>query len=295
MKISKSVQKLLTNKWVLNIIFVLAMITLIFYIIIDDLNSILFFIFIAITIRYFSKNMIIILGVPFLVLNLIHIANSQFSLFSSSMEGFDSKNNTTNSKNIDSNKSDNSNNGNSNSNNTGNNSNNNNNDTQPSLAVSEFQKGQNQVSQVLNSDSAVLKPSVKTTADLPGKATGAAKQKSSPINYSATIEDAYDDLNKILGGDGINRLTSDTQKLIKQQQQLAESMTAMQPLIQNMLPLAEQAQSMMSSMNSVGGGKEMNGSVGGFNLGNISEMINKLSPNKNDAINPVPDNAAKKV
>ena len=42
------------------------------------------------------------------------------------------------------------------------------------------------------------------------------------IDYASTIEDAYDDLNKIIGGDGIKKLTDDSQRLMKQQLQLAE-------------------------------------------------------------------------
>ena len=40
------------------------------------------------------------------------------------------------------------------------------------------------------------------------------------IDYASTIEDAYDELNKIIGGDGIQKLTGDTQNLMKQQMQL---------------------------------------------------------------------------
>ncbi|NBX39582.1 MAG: hypothetical protein EBR54_09285 [Flavobacteriia bacterium] len=51
------------------------------------------------------------------------------------------------------------------------------------------------------------------------------------IDYAATVEDAYGDLNKILGGDGIKRLTDDTQKLMSQQMQLADAMKNMGPLL----------------------------------------------------------------
>ena len=57
-------------------------------------------------------------------------------------------------------------------------------------------------------------------------------KKNNRIDYAATVEDAYDDLNKILGGDGIKRLTDDTQKLMGQQVQLAEAMKSMSPLLE---------------------------------------------------------------
>ena len=51
------------------------------------------------------------------------------------------------------------------------------------------------------------------------------------IDYASTVEDAYDDLNKIIGGDGIKRLTNDTQKLMQQQVALADAMKNMTPLM----------------------------------------------------------------
>jgi hypothetical protein len=74
------------------------------------------------------------------------------------------------------------------------------------------------------------------------------------IDYASTIEDAYDDLNKIIGGDGIKKLTEDSQRLMKQQQQLAEAMEGMGPLIEKMAPMLQGAQSML---NSVGGGENL--------------------------------------
>jgi hypothetical protein len=56
-------------------------------------------------------------------------------------------------------------------------------------------------------------------------------KKNNRIDYASTVEDAYDDLNKVLGGDGIKRLTDDTQKLMGQQMKLAEAMKSMTPLM----------------------------------------------------------------
>jgi hypothetical protein len=55
----------------------------------------------------------------------------------------------------------------------------------------------------------------------------------SRIDYTSTIEGAYDNLDKILGSDGISKLTGDTQKLMEQQQKLFESMQSMAPMIEN--------------------------------------------------------------
>jgi hypothetical protein len=94
---------------------------------------------------------------------------------------------------------------------------------------------------------------------------GRRKNGAAKIDYASTIEDAYDDLNKILGSDGIKRLTDDTQGLMKQQMELAKSMEGMQPLIAGIKPLIEQMNGMMKSMD----GKE--------GLGPIMDIANKLT------------------
>ena len=83
---------------------------------------------------------------------------------------------------------------------------------------------------------------------------GRPKNGGSKIDYASTIENAYDDLNKVLGSDGIKSLTDDTQKLMKQQMQLAESMKGLGPLVEKMMPMAQQMQGMMQGMDKDGNG-----------------------------------------
>jgi hypothetical protein len=66
-------------------------------------------------------------------------------------------------------------------------------------------------------------------------------KKNNRIDAAATVEDAYDDLNKILGGEGMKSLSKDTQSLVTQQKDLTEAMKGMGPLV-------EQASSMMKQM-----------------------------------------------
>jgi hypothetical protein len=101
------------------------------------------------------------------------------------------------------------------------------------------------------------KDSCKGTWDDKTKTCGDEKEsmttvykKNNRIDAAATVEDAYDDLNKILGGDGMKNLSKDTQSLVSQQKNLTEAMKGMGPLV-------EQASSMMKSM----GGKDGIGSM----------------------------------
>ena len=91
------------------------------------------------------------------------------------------------------------------------------------------------------------------TWDEKTKTCGAEKEsmttvykKNNRIDAAATVEDAYDDLNKILGGDGMKSLSKDTQSLVSQQKNLTEAMKGMAPLV-------EQASSMMKQMGGTDG------------------------------------------
>ena len=86
------------------------------------------------------------------------------------------------------------------------------------------------------------------------------RKGASRIDYGTTIENAYDDLNKMIGGDGIKKLTQDTQKLVEQQTKLAEAMN-------NMGPLLNSAKDMLK-------GFDMS------NMGNIGDMMKSLQGGK---------------
>jgi len=66
-------------------------------------------------------------------------------------------------------------------------------------------------------------------------------KKSSHIDYATTLEDAYKNLENMLGTGGLQNLTADTKKLMEQQTQLFNSM-------ENIAPLLSQAQNMMKGM-----------------------------------------------
>jgi hypothetical protein len=116
-----------------------------------------------------------------------------------------------------------------------------------------------------------LEPTVDTNESFEvgrAKRRGAGNQ----IDYASTVEDAYDQLNSILGSDGIQRLTDDTQKLMKQQMELAESMKGMGPMIKGLEPMMNQAKGLLDGMGSMGDGKGMK---------DIMDMAKKFSGSMN--------------
>lgn len=216
MKIPSVLQNLLTNKIVLNIVCVLSALNIIGYLAMGKINAILFFIVLAILITQFNKNMIIVLGVPLILVNLLVAKEYSF------VEGMETNSDTaktSDSKAMTSEKTD---------------------------ALKKIAKQDTKTSG--GTVMTPLEPSQDTSEE--SFEVGRAKRRGAgpQIDYAATVEDAYDNLNSILGGDGIQKLTGDTQQLMKQQMQLAESMTAMKPMIESLGPMMDQAKTMMSGM-----------------------------------------------
>jgi len=233
MKLKAGLNKLLTNKWILNIVFIMSLVSVLSYIAIGNVEAFAFFVVMAVLIGYFSKNMIIILGVPLILVNLFAFNKSK----NSTQEGLE--NNTS----------------------------------------STTKKSQTKVIDNLNSDkraqdsTPITPPVLDNKTDESFEVGRPKKSGGYDIDYASTIEDAYDELNKILGSDGIKRLTDDTQGLMKQQAQLAESMKSMGPLIQGMAPMMKQAQAILGDM---GGGDNKEG------LGSIMNMAKKLAGGASD-------------
>ena len=59
----------------------------------------------------------------------------------------------------------------------------------------------------------------------------ASKASNGRIDYASTLEEAYDNLDQMLGSDGITKLTNDTQTLMTQQKKLFDTMKTMSPML----------------------------------------------------------------
>ena len=236
MKINSTVSKFLTNKWVLNIISILAIFNVISYAIMGNLNAVIIFVVIGILVRYFSKNMTIVLGVPLILVNLISSVGKIKEGMENSSEATDdnSKKNDTQNPSV-------------------NNSNSRTKKTGQGLPMSNIENASTQNNAAQTSD---------------GFESGRNKSKGHEIDYATTIEEAYDNLNNVLGGEGIQRLTADSKKLMEQQTQLAEAMKNMGPLLQSMQPMVQNLQGMMGQM----GGKE--------GLGGLMDLAKKIVPSQ---------------
>ena len=230
MKFKQTLSKILTNKYVLQAVFILCVFNLFGYIIYGSVESVFYFIIIALIVSYFSQNMIIILSIPLLLVNMLSLGKYSTSTNSKkSVEGME--------------------------NNTSEEDNNNSVDSM--------------IKKVKNKKVTSTNPPITPLQDNSGSNTEESfevgrKYTNNPIDYQSTIEDAYSNLNKILDSDGIQKLTSDTQGLMKQQLQLAEAMKNMAPLMNGMGPLLQQAQGLL-------------GSMGEGNINNIAALAKKFT------------------
>jgi len=66
-----------------------------------------------------------------------------------------------------------------------------------------------------------------------------SQQKGSKLDYAATLEAAYDNLDKMLGSDAIKSMSDDTQRLAKKQQQLMGNIEKLEPMMQKAGSLLE--------------------------------------------------------
>lgn len=225
MKVSNAFSKILENKYVLYIIFFLALTNLFSYMVAENNTAVAFFIVCALFIYMFSKNMTIVLGVPLILTSIFAVGKYKHRKHRELLEGMETMKNDKNKERKD--------------------------ETSKDIVMPTEEHETNEKHE--EPESAAPKDTF----------TGVSNKKNNRIDYAATVEDAYSDLSKVLGGDGIKNLTADTQKLMKQQLQLAEAM-------QSMTPLLEQAKTL----------------IGGFDMKNL-DGIASLAKNLNM---PVPGN-----
>ena len=212
MKFKATISKLLTSSILLRSIFVLSLFNIIGYLVYRNYHAVIFFFLVAGLVKYFSNNMILILGIPLFVVNL-------FVLGKVTKEGMENSNS---------------------------------NESSSQDASNNMIK--NAIKNKMNTDASNNDTSSNNKKNEEPFEVGRNKKSKSDIDYASTIEDAYDELNNIIGGDGIKKLTGDTQNLMKQQLQLAEAMKSMGPLVEQMGPLMqsvgpmlEQAKGMMGT------------------------------------------------
>lgn len=188
-------QKLLTNKYILYLVLFLSCLFLFSLLLAKKMCLIIIFALIGYIIWFYNKNMTIVLGLSLII---TFIANLGVKV----KEGLENMSTDTTSV-------------------TG---------TKPKPATTTSTTPATTTPATTTTTATTSTPS--TTATPSTETMNNISGKRNRLDYASTVEDAYDDLSKILGGDGIKRLTGDTQQLLEQQVQLVDAMKTMTPLIE---------------------------------------------------------------
>lgn len=240
MKLPKVVETLLNDKNVLYIVAFLATMNFFGYIILRDSYALLIFLSIGFISTYFSKNMTIVLLSTLLLTNFITVLSRNFVI---NKEGFDAATTAAKDETATTDAA-----------------------TDATGATTDAKKpvaattatakpviASTTASGVTGAGGASNKTSKKVAAGASSTAASVKKtngQKEAmtelspaslddeddlPVNnrvdYAKTLEKTYDNLENLVGKDGVNGLTSQTNVLMDQQQKLMENMKSMEPLL----------------------------------------------------------------
>ena len=70
MNFKNAFSKFITNKLVLNVVSILAALNIIGYLFMENYNAVAYYVILSLLIMFFSKNMILILGIPLILVNM---------------------------------------------------------------------------------------------------------------------------------------------------------------------------------------------------------------------------------
>jgi hypothetical protein len=251
MTFASEASKLLTNKYFLYFIAFLAISNVVGYLVTNKLNAVIFFVLVCILAYNFSKNMTVVLIIAIVTTNLMMVNKSMREGFREGAENMDAEGTEGTTTVSDPPPT----------------------PTPPDLsgAAEKIQEKKMQVEQTVQKKKNEIQSNVQnkqaTTTTTPttttattttatevetfapagagynGKKRGAigGPAKAARIDYSTTLEQAYENLDKMLGSGGLNNLSADTEKLMAQQERLFGS-------VQKFLPLIDKAQGMISSL-----------------------------------------------
>ena len=278
MKLPKVVETMLNDKNVLYIVAFLAIMNFFGYIILRDSYALLIFLSVGFISTYFSKNMTVVLLSTLLLTNFITVLSRNFIV---NKEGFDATaaetdaaakkpdsadSATATAKNPDSADSASA--------------------TAKKPAIATGVAGAGGASSKSSKKVAATASSTKmaTTVQKPNSQKEAMTELSPaslddeddlPINnrvdYAKTLEKAYDNLENLVGKDGVNGLTSQTTVLMDQQQKLMENMKSMEPLLKTAQSFLDkfESSSMGKMFEKIPGMSSMFGGGGAQNGGGV--------------------------
>lgn len=222
---------LLKNKYVLYVILFFVVTNVVGLISIGDFNSLAFMLIVGLLTSYFTKNMIIILGTALISTNVVYARNRYVEGFEH--EGKDDKKSANGKK------------------------------KNPGKEKEAMNPKGNGKDKKKKKDGFAQR-NVPSSTPAPATESEEDETIGHRVDYAATMEQAYDNLQNMLGDGGMTQLSKDTKDLIGQQKNLMKT-------LDNMQPMMKMAKDTMSGLNLDSMTKS---------LQNMSSMIGGLKPGK---------------
>jgi len=219
MKFEQTVNKLFTNTYFLYAMVFFSALSILGYLLSNNFNAIVFFALVGVITINFSRNMAVVLTVSLMATNLI-LANKIH-------EGMKSKKTTTTEEEAVL-------------------------EEEPVLeeelpvaedevSTTESEEKKNKMKKMMMMKK--MKESKSASSDTDSTAVMGTDEpygnmKGAKLDHAASIKQAYGDLNNILNPEAIKNLTTETMGLMKEQKKLMQSMSSMQPLMNQAQELA---------------------------------------------------------
>jgi hypothetical protein len=191
MELKKAVQ----SKYFLYFIFFIAITNVISYLANSNYNAVALFVLSAFLSTYFTKNMVYILGIAIAMTNLAFTTNNYLEGMKNKKEKKEAMSDSKNGE-------------------------------KPKKKNNGKTKKEKEPQK-----QAFTQKNVPSSEPAPADEAEEDEEIGKRIDYASTLEQAYDNLQGILGDEGIQSLTKDTQSLISQQKQLMGTMQNMAPML----------------------------------------------------------------
>jgi hypothetical protein len=180
------VKSLLKNKKTLYVVAFLAVTNVFSFLLSKKFDALFYFCVLGLATTYFSKNMIIVLLVPMLVINLL----IKMNIIGKKMyEGLENKE--------ESDKKD-------------------DNDKEKEKEKDGKVKDKKDLNEIIHEVGEIK-----------------SNEKKSKVDYAATLEEAYSNLDNLIGGEGIAKMSEDTKRLADKQKELMKNIESMGPMLKN--------------------------------------------------------------
>ena len=213
MKFEQTVNKLFTNTYFLYAMVFFSMLSILGYLLSNNLNAIVFFALVGIISVNFSRNMSVVLAICMLSTNLLLANKIHEGMKSKKSEGDEET--STDETSTD------------------------------ETTTEETDKKKKMMMAKKMKDSKSAESDTGSSPVIGTDEPFGSMNNDPKLDHAASIQQAYGDLNNILNPEAIKNLTSDTSELMKEQKKLMQSMNSMRPLM-------DQAQELVQGFKSGG-------------------------------------------